>query len=185
MYARSITTQEKRIGSALLQHLIKVRNKSGAIKPAPNRLIKLKESIEGVPFALNTPSMSGVITLLNMLKGIAKLSKQLGGIQEVGNFQKVMKKIAPVANSTNPEAVAQAAQTLTLGELIEAVGNNTALSASLSAYHDDHGVIDAIADGTRVSYNATDGSGKELDYDGKSTDVGYDPSTTPTTANSA
>lgn len=117
---------------ALLQHLISVGNKSGSIVPAPHGLKKLKEQIEGVPFELLQKGMSGVINPQNMLQGILGLAKQLGGLQNVGNFQKVTQQVNQAEQ--NPDEIVRIAAALGIDALTEAVGDNTALTASLSNY---------------------------------------------------
>jgi hypothetical protein len=117
---------------ALLQHLISVGNKSGSIIPAPQGLKKLKEQIEGVPFELLQKGMSGVMTAQNMLQGILGLAKQLGGLQNVGNFQSMNKQVSTAQK--NPDELVRIAAALGVEQLTEAVGDNTALTASLSNY---------------------------------------------------
>lgn len=106
--------------SALLKHLVSIQNKSGAIKPAPHGLMKLKESLQGVPFQLLSPSMSGVINKNNLLSGIRQLAQQLGGFGQVGKVQSILEKLQ---NGT-----------ASVSEMIQAVGDNVALTASLNAY---------------------------------------------------
>jgi len=110
----------------LLQHLVSVRNQSGSIKPAPHGLLKLKESITNVPFELLVPGLSGVITQANLAKGIARLIKQLGSVSAVGNFGGILAK----AGGTEAQHISQ----LPLDQLVAAVGESVALTASLDSY---------------------------------------------------
>lgn len=117
---------------ALLNHLIQVLNKSGSIRPAPHGLVKLKEQLEGVPFQLLQKGMSGVLTPQNILQGVMGLAKQMGGLQNVGDFQKILGQVTKAQQ--NPEEIIRAASALGVDALVEAVGNNTALTAALSNY---------------------------------------------------
>lgn len=111
----------------LLDHLIKIQNKSGAIKPAPHGLKKLKESLMGVPFKLEVPGMSGVVNAANLSKGIQSLMGQLGSLQAVGNFGNML-------GGASGADMQSRLQSLGVGQLIQAVGGATALTASLSNY---------------------------------------------------
>lgn len=116
----------------LLQHLIAIANKSGSIKPAPQGLIKLKEQLEGVPFALLQKGMSGVINPQNLLQGVLGLAKQLGGLQNVGDFGQILSQVSKVAQ--NPDELIRTAASIGVDALTKAVGDNTALTASLAAF---------------------------------------------------
>jgi hypothetical protein len=140
-----VSKQEK-----LLNHLIRVKNRSGTLKPAPHNLKKLKEALNGVPFQLDVKSMSGVVTSQNMLQGIQKLAKQLGGLGEVGQFKNVMAKAreSGVNGSSLATAnVAAIADHVPVEDLEEAVGGALALGISLMAYmpQDDQKEIDREA----------------------------------------
>lgn len=75
----------------LLDHLIKIANKSGALKPAPQHLKKLKQNLEKVPFKLLQPGMSGVQNMANLLQGLASAMKNNGGSsQGIGNLPAVL-----------------------------------------------------------------------------------------------
>lgn len=103
----------------LLDHLIQVKNLSGAIKPAPFVLKNLKDSINGVPFQLLTPGMSGV--LQQALQGIQQFIKMLGGMSQVGNFN---------GSTMQQTATGQVSQ----DQLNNAVGDATMLAGGLMTF---------------------------------------------------
>lgn len=72
----------------LLEHLISIKNKSGAIIPAPQGLANLKEGFEGVPFPYGVPGMSQVISG-NPLGAVLGLLKQFGADQIANNISQV------------------------------------------------------------------------------------------------
>lgn len=130
--------------STLIDYCISVGNKSGAIIPAPQGLKKLKESIEGVPFQLLVPGMSGVLSNGNLLQGIQQLAQQLGGLQNLGGqFQQILGQMASGQVSVQ--------------QLVNAAGGVTSLTAGLMNYlgASDLASITSIAPGTQnTSFNA-------------------------------
>jgi hypothetical protein len=108
----------------LLDYIISMQNKSGAIPPAPNALKNLKAAIEGVPFELKQPGMSGIFNMNNMLQGLKILQQQMGDLGNIGNFQQILQQIA---NGT-----------VTYQQLLDAMGNAGSLSAVLMTYVDQN-----------------------------------------------
>jgi hypothetical protein len=117
----------------LLKHLMRVQNKSGATKPAPHTLLKLKEAIEKVPFELLQKGMSGVVNNQAMMKGITKLAKQLGGLNNVGQFKNIMSQASSSGTVLNEEGAARIASQVRQKDLEEALGGAMALGVSLMA----------------------------------------------------
>lgn len=118
----------------LLDYIISTQNKSGAIPPAPNALKNLKSAIEGVPFELKQPGMSGIFNMNNMLQGLKILQQQMGDLGNIGNFQQILQQIA---NGT-----------ATYQQLMDAMGDAGSLSAVLMMYQSQgsvavNGVVDS------------------------------------------
>lgn len=137
---------------------MKKKNKSGSIKPAPMSLMKLKESIDKVPFKLQTPSMSGVVNSGNMMKGVQKAAAMLGGLNEVGEFKNILNldptlrpKVNLQSNSVGgsipDEVINQLAAQVSSDNLEAAMGGASALGLSLMAYLDDEDVRDVLRQG--------------------------------------
>lgn len=104
----------------LLPWIIGKGNDSGSIRSAPQGLLKLKESIEGLPFALKTPSMSGIF---DKLQGqMQQLIQSMGGIQNMGGGEGVQQALKQIQQGT-----ASAEQ------LVELFGGVTAMTAGLAA----------------------------------------------------
>ena len=82
----------------LLDHLIQIGNEAGSIRPAPDVLKKLKKSLEGVPFDINVPSMSGVISASKMLSSALQLIQSKGDAGAAGNLGNVL---APIQTAIN------------------------------------------------------------------------------------
>jgi hypothetical protein len=75
----------------LLRKITELANKSGAIKPSPQALLNLKETLESrVPFELLKPSMSNVMNAGNMLNGLLALAGSIGGIQNMADLSKIL-----------------------------------------------------------------------------------------------
>lgn len=135
----------------LLKHLVKVQNKSGATKPSPQTLLKLKEALEKVPYQLNQKGMSGVVNNQAMMKGIQKLAQQLGGLNNVGQFKNIMSQAGASGSSSNGkisnEDAARIAATVSQESLEEALGGAMTLGVSLMAglNDEDQAEIDAEA----------------------------------------
>jgi hypothetical protein len=105
--------------STIIDYCISVGNKSGSIPPAPIGLKHLKESINGLPFELLTPSMSGIFN--NLLGALGQLSQMMGGLQNLGGeFQTILGQI----QSGN----------ISQDQIISAFGGVTAMTAGLSQY---------------------------------------------------
>lgn len=105
--------------STILDYCISVNNKSGAIPPAPMGLKKLKESIEGLPFELLTPSMSGIFQ--NLQGAMGQLAQAMGGFQNLGgNFQSILGQLQSGNISVN--------------QIVQNFGGVTAMTAGLSQF---------------------------------------------------
>lgn len=104
----------------LLDYIISMANKSGAIPPAPNALKNLKQAIDGVPFELNIPGMSGIMNIQNIMNGLKMLQKQMGGLNNIGDFQQIL---AQVQNGT-----------ASLEQLQQALGQAGSLATVLMTY---------------------------------------------------
>lgn len=115
------------MSDSLLQLLVQLQNKSGAIKPAPQALINLKQSIMGIPHDINIPGMSQVMSMINMALGIVQMVKQLGSMSAVGNFTNILGQVGG-------GNLQQALQSVGVAGIQQAVGNAVSLMAGLSAY---------------------------------------------------
>ncbi len=104
----------------LIDYIISKANQSGAIPPAPNAIKQLKESIEAIPFQLLQPSMSGIMNLSNIMQGLKILEQQMGGLENIGNFQNILQE---VVNGT-----------ATYQQLLDAMGDAGLFAASLLTY---------------------------------------------------
>lgn len=122
--------------STIVKYAMSVGNKSGAIPAAPQGILNLKESIEGLPFELLTPSMSQIFNQGKMLQGIKQLAQQLGGLQNLGNFQQILGQV------TNGS--------VSVDQMVQAVGGVTAMTASLNTFMPQAALdtINAISPGT-------------------------------------
>lgn len=107
----------------LIQTIIEYKNQSGAIPPAPHALEQLKSQIVGVPINLLVPGMSSVLQAGNILQMVLQLAKQMGGLQNVGDFQKWIGKL----------------EQMTVQDFIEALGGAGALGAALMNFKQDPG----------------------------------------------
>lgn len=122
-------------GFNLLDVLTQLGNKSGAIKSAPPALKKLKESIQGVPFELLRPGMSGVMDVGKILQGIAKMAPAMGGLTNMGSFQSILGQL-----TAGQQAQAQGGAlpaSLTVAQLEKALGSGGAIGVALSAFASD------------------------------------------------
>lgn len=106
--------------STIIDYAISVNNKSGSIPPAPQGIKKLKESIEGLPFELNTKSMSGIFDQLS--QQIQKLIQSMGGIQNMGGsgVQQILGQIQKGTASSD--------------QIIATFGGVTSMTAGLSGF---------------------------------------------------
>jgi hypothetical protein len=126
----------------LLQHLIQVKNASGAIKAAPHVMKDLKKHLENLPFDVNQPSMKGVVSTVNMLKGIASLAQQLGGLSQIGQFGNMLGQLQGLAKNLDQAAQLspqEVAGRLGVEQLTQAVGDAVALGASLMKFDTPEG----------------------------------------------
>lgn len=105
----------------LIQTIIELGNRSGAIPTAPFALEKLKSQIIRVPINLLAPGMSGVLSAGNLLATVLQLAERMGGLQNVGDFQKWIGKL----------------EQMTPEDFIEALGGAGALGAALMQFRDD------------------------------------------------
>lgn len=126
--------------SKLLKEIISRANKSGSIKGAPHGLIKLKEAIEGVPFELLMPGMSGIFSQGNMMKGIMGMLKQGLNIGDLGSqVSQAIQQAAGAAGISNAGNITKIdpmalAQHIDVEKIIQSMGDNNALTAALSNY---------------------------------------------------
>lgn len=124
----------------LLDHLVSVGNKSGAMPAAPAGLKTLKAGIEGVPFSVDTPGMSRVLSLANMVPNLVEQIKDLGSLAAVGEFKNILGRLQGELAGQNitqvsPEALTAALEkAVDVDELREAVGDSVALMHSLKRY---------------------------------------------------
>jgi hypothetical protein len=123
----------------LLQYLISVQNKSGSIKTAPQSLLNLKNSINGVPLPVQIPGMSGVMSIQNLLAGIIQAAQNLGGFNNVGNFGNSLGALGALPgvgnNISNALAVAPAllANALPVNSIVSSVGGGASLGLALNS----------------------------------------------------
>jgi hypothetical protein len=115
----------------LLKHLVKVQNKSGAVKPSPQTMLKLEQALKKVPYELLKKGMSGVVNSQAMMKGVAKLAQQLGGLNNVGQFKNLMSKSGGSGGALTAEEAERIAAVVSQEELEEALGGAMALGISL------------------------------------------------------
>jgi hypothetical protein len=106
--------------SSILKYVASVGNKSGAIPAAPQGLLKLKESIEGLPFELLNKSMGQILEQGKVMQGIQQLAQQMGGLQNLGNFQQILSQVSK--------------GTATVEQITQAVGGVTSMAAGLSSF---------------------------------------------------
>lgn len=105
--------------SSIIKYCISVNNKSGSIPAAPQGMMKLKESIEGLPFELLTKSMSGIFDKLP--QQINQLMQNMGGIQNMGaNAQSILGQLQ---NGT-----------ASVEQITQAFGGVTSMTAGLSSF---------------------------------------------------
>lgn len=112
----------------LLQYLVSVQNISGAIKPAPASLMKVKQALQGVPFQLLQPGMSGVTSIQNLIQSMQQFAKMLGGFTNLANGGTGLtgQLIQQIASGT--------AGASSLQSIISAVGPGAALGMSLTTF---------------------------------------------------
>lgn len=121
----------------LIDHLIQVQNLSGAIRNAPHSLKDLKGALDGVPFQLLSPGMSGVMNLQKIMQAVTQLAGQLGGLTNVGNFTNMLGQFQGLASSLqgigqlNPNILASK---LNLSQITAAMGNVGAFGAALTQF---------------------------------------------------
>ena len=108
------------MGGKLLPILQQVQNKSGAIPISPSALIQLKQGIKSVPFGIQVPSMSGVVTTANMLGGLTSLLSIFQSFLNMGNLQSILKNLL---NGT-----------ASISQLTNALGGAGSLGAGLLSY---------------------------------------------------
>jgi phage-related protein len=108
------------MGQKLLDYIISKNNLSGSIPPAPQGLKNLKESIEGLPFELLSPSISGIFGQLQ--QQLQQLIQSMGGIQNMGG-QGIQQVLGQIQNGT-----------ISVDQIIETFGGVTAMTAGLSGY---------------------------------------------------
>lgn len=123
------------MGSKLLDVLIQLQNKSGSIKAAPPTMQNLKQSIQGVPFQLLTPSMSGVPSVQNLVSAVTQLSSLMGGLQNLGSFQSILGKLAGLSS-------------LSVSNFSSAMGPGGMLGAALTQYG---GAIQSLQQGPQAN----------------------------------
>jgi len=145
----------------LIEYLISSLNKSGSIKPAPNALKDLKSSIEGIPFALNQPSMSGLFNMNNIMQGLKILQKQMGGLENIGSFQEILQQIN---NGT-----------VTLKQLEDALGNGGALATVLMNYQSLESIQQSttLATGGNADVSSQESDTGPLYYTKPQVDAGF------------
>lgn len=114
------------MGTALLDWIIQQQNQSGTVKGAPPALKKLKESLNGLPFELLKPSMSGLMSIQNLTSGLTQLSQMLGGFGGLGSLVSLMGQSAGAGKGATT-----ALSSLSPDQIIAAVGGGNALSAAL------------------------------------------------------
>lgn len=128
------------MSTKLLDHLVSVGNKSGAIPSAPGSLKTLKQAIEAVPFDTNSPGMSQVLQMSNLVAGLVQAIKELGSLAAVGEFKNILGRVqqelaGQALSSVDPERLTAALQrAVSTDELREAVGDAAALGVSLRNY---------------------------------------------------
>lgn len=117
--------------------------------PMPKVLLKLKESINGVPFALNTPSMQQATQAFQMIQGLLQMIKQQGG--NPASVGANTHKLFAQSNSsvTNADA-AQIAMGSSVADIVAATGQALSFGAGLSTFMpaDDLEHLNGIANGT-------------------------------------
>ena len=125
-------------GSRLVEHLISVGNKSGAVPAAAVNLLDVKGAIKNLPISVDVPSISVAIDVDNLVRGIVDTVDVLGSLSAVGDFRNILGRIASELSVTDitkvdPDQLAAAIKrSVPLEELTAAVGQATALAASLS-----------------------------------------------------
>jgi hypothetical protein len=112
----------------LLDHLVACGNKSGVLKTAPAGLRTMKEAIENVPFEVEVPGMSAVMTIPNMVDHLVDQIETLGSISAVGDFRNILGRVSSV------DLASAIASATSVDELREAVGDVGALMAALKRY---------------------------------------------------
>lgn len=100
--------------------------------PMPRTLLKLKESIKGIPFALDTPSMAQAMQVFNMVQGLLQMVQQAGNNpQSVGNSMPLFAKANSSVANADPYQIAQG---LSTADIVAAVGPVVALGAGLTQF---------------------------------------------------
>lgn len=133
--------------STIVKYALSVGNKSGAIPAAPQGILKLKESIEGLPFELLTKSMSGILDPGVIQQGIQQLAQQMGGLQNLGGqLQSILGQVT--------------AGTASVQQIVQAVGGVTSMTAGLNTFLGaaDTAVISALSPGTANQFFVPVGS---------------------------
>jgi hypothetical protein len=120
----------------LLEHLIKVKNESGSIRSAPNVLKTLESKVEGLPFQLDVPSISNLLSTDNMMGGIMKYVQQFGTLQGLGGVDQLVAKVKEQVSqsglpATPENMVAMAGTVVTPEQLKSALGDVNALAMAL------------------------------------------------------
>lgn len=127
--------------SNLIDHLRSVGNKSGAIPAAGVNLLTLKSAIESLPMEVTATAMSTIVDVENLVTGIVDLTQVLGSLTAIGDFRNILGKIAADVAITgitditklDPDALAAAVRrSIPIDELKAAVGNVTAITASMA-----------------------------------------------------
>lgn len=131
--------------SKLIDHLVSVGNKSGAIRCAPQGLRDMKEALERVPFDVVVPGMSNLIKVENMVAGIVDMVGSLGSLRALGDLGPLMSRVGAELGTTDvtkidparlTEAVSRVASS---GELSSILGGATSLLTSLQSLKGDRG----------------------------------------------
>lgn len=124
----------------LLDHLVKVKNKSGAIPSSPAGLKGLKEAIQGVPFSVDVPGMSQVMRVQNMVPHLVEQVQSLGSLSALGEFKNVLGRVqsqlgvSDITKVSVDELTAAVQSVVTTEEMRQAVGDATALMAALKRF---------------------------------------------------
>ena len=120
--------------SKLLDVLIQLKNKSGAIKTAPNGMKDLKENLEKVKFDIDQPGMSALLNGGNLMGGVASLMQALGGLGEIGQIAQVIAKAAKsagVSGQMNAQTAQQMAAHVDTDALQQGLGQVQSLTKAL------------------------------------------------------
>ncbi len=120
--------------SKLLDVLIQIKNKSGAIQTAPNGFKDLKENIEKVKFDIAEPGMSALLNGGNLMGGVASLMSALGGLGGLGQIAQVIAKAAKaagVSGQMNAKSAQQMAAHVDTDALQKGLGQVQSLTTAL------------------------------------------------------